>query len=273
MYWTSFCHFQTKCTGHRSVIFFKTYLGVFVCMTTRSVHLETMSGLETEDFLHSFNRFQACRGPPSKIFSDNGPNFIKARKSINIDRTLGPPYGSHHQGLVEAAVKSSKRCLFKVTKGHVLTFEEYCTLFARIEATLNSRPLCRYDGGYLTPEHFLIGKHLLLPSEPDVTSIPLHQRYHLVDKMYRDFWLSWSRDYLNDFNNRTRWMKKKPNVEVGDIVLVSQPDTKSHSWPLAKITRVYPESDQLVRKVTVQISGQEYDRPITRLVLLPIDTT
>ena len=91
--------------------------------------------------------------------------------------------------------------------------------------------------------------------------------------MYRDFWSSWSREYLNDLNNRTRWMKKKPNLKVGDIVLVSQPNTKSHSWPLAKITRVYPGSDQLVRKVTVQIGGQEYDRIITRLVLLPIDTT
>lgn len=265
--------FDTKCVGHRSVIHFKTYLCVFVCLSTRAVHFEVSSSLETERFLQAFDRFKARRGPPRKIYSDNGSTFKKARNLLNFDWKLGPPYGPHHQGLAEAAVKSAKRCLMKVTKNCVLTFEEYNTIFAKIEATLNSRPLCAHRDGYITPGHFLTGKHLLVPPEPELVSVTLDQRYHLVEKIFRDFWCSWSRNYLNEINNRTRWLKKKPNLKIGDVVLVFDPDTKPSEWPLAVITKVHVSTDDLVRRVTVRCGGKEYEKPITRIILLPIENS
>ena len=99
----------TKCVGHRSTIFFKSYLCVFVCLSTRAVYLDLMSSLETEQFLATFNRFAARCGVPKKIWSDNGSTFSKAKKVLAVDWEFGPPYGPHHQGLAEAAVKSSKR--------------------------------------------------------------------------------------------------------------------------------------------------------------------
>lgn len=42
---------MTKCVRHKSVIYFKSYLCVFVCMTTRVIHLEITSGLEVDQFL------------------------------------------------------------------------------------------------------------------------------------------------------------------------------------------------------------------------------
>lgn len=53
----------------------------------------------------------------------------------------------------------------KVTRGHVLTFEELTTLFSQIEAASNLRPLCRYSDGYLTPGHILVGRHLLITDD------------------------------------------------------------------------------------------------------------
>ena len=139
--------FATKYIGHCSTIFFKSYFRVFVCLSTQAVYLDMMSSLKTEQFLATFNCFAARLGVPKKIWSDNGSTFSKAKKVLAVDWEFGPPYGPHHQGLAEAAVKSSKRSLLKVTKGRVLTFEEYTTLFARIEAVLNSRPLCRQSNG------------------------------------------------------------------------------------------------------------------------------
>ena len=152
--------FTVKCVGHRSVTFFEVHLCIFVCMAIHAVHLEELSAIKAEDFVHAIHRFVARRGMPSKLYSDSGPPFFKAKKILKIDWEFGPPLGPHRQGLVEFSVKSAKRSLSKVTKGHTLTFEELTTLFAQIEAVKNSRPLCRYGDGYLTPGHFLTGRHL-----------------------------------------------------------------------------------------------------------------
>ena len=74
---------------------------------------------------------------------------------------------------------------------------------------------------------------------------------------------------LNSLNNKTKWMKKKRNVQVGDIVLVIQPDTKPAHWPMGRVSRAQPASDGLVRRVTVRTGKGEFERPITRIVVLP----
>jgi len=43
-------------------------------------------------------------------------------------------------------------------------------------------------------------------------------------------------------------------------------------WPLARIERVHPGTDGLVRAATVRSSKGVYKRPATRLCPLPMDT-
>lgn len=55
-----------------------------------------------------------------------------------------------------------KRHLFTVSRGLILTLEEYYTLLVEIKAVLNSRPLIPISSdpnnlSALTPSHFLIG--------------------------------------------------------------------------------------------------------------------
>ena len=156
-----------------------------------------------------------------------------------------------------------------------MTFEEYTTLFARIEAALNSRPLCSQpDGTVLTPGHFLTGSHLLLPDDDDeISNINLGARHKLVSQLFRDFWSSWSEYYVNELNNRTKWTKTQLNLKVGDLVLVKGKGAKPGLWPLAIITETFPGIDGLVRKVVVKFNGQFYTRPITQLVLLPVEAS
>lgn len=56
----------------------------------------------------------------------------------------------------------------------ILTYEEFSTLLARIDAILNSRPLFEPSPDEihltLTPGHFLIGTSLIQPPEPEVSS-------------------------------------------------------------------------------------------------------
>lgn len=62
-------------------------------------------------------------------------------------------------GIWEAAVKSAKFHILRVIGETKLTFEEFSTVLAQIEAILNSRPLCPLsndpgDLSCLTPGHF-----------------------------------------------------------------------------------------------------------------------
>jgi len=165
----------------------------------------------------------ARRGLCAHIHSDNGTNFVGAAKVLKtffknsqgaqtvidvlanqgIQWHFIPPAATHFGRLWEAAVKSAKYHLFKVTKGVLLNFEEMNTLLCKIEAFLNSRPLTAMssdpsDFQALTPSHFLIGGPTILPEEPDVSSLPINRlrRFELVRSKFQIFWKRWHLEYL-----------------------------------------------------------------------------
>ena len=59
----------------------KTYICLFTCLVTRAIHLEVAEDLSTDN-LTAIRRFIARRGQPHLFLSDNGPNFLGARKQI-----------------------------------------------------------------------------------------------------------------------------------------------------------------------------------------------
>ncbi|XP_015377915.1 PREDICTED: uncharacterized protein LOC107172149 [Diuraphis noxia] len=69
-------------SGRRKVAPTKSYICVFVCMTTRAIHLELVSSLSTEDFLATLSRFMARRGQCTSLYSDNGSNFVGANRVL-----------------------------------------------------------------------------------------------------------------------------------------------------------------------------------------------
>jgi len=66
----------------RSKVTVKAYMAIFICFTTRAIHLEVVSSLTTEAFLTAMRRFISRRGKPSDIFSDCGTNFVGASAEI-----------------------------------------------------------------------------------------------------------------------------------------------------------------------------------------------
>jgi len=67
----------------RKPVCFKAYLCIFVCMSTKAVHLEICRSLNTEEFLAVFSRLFNGRGSPSEMYSDNGSNFVAAAKELS----------------------------------------------------------------------------------------------------------------------------------------------------------------------------------------------
>ena len=54
----------------------KAYIGIFVSLTVKAVHIELISDLTTSAFIASLRRFVARRGKPATIWSDHGSNLL-----------------------------------------------------------------------------------------------------------------------------------------------------------------------------------------------------
>ena len=280
--------------GHTS---FKGYISVFVCLVTKAVHLEVVSGLDTRSFLHAFKRFISRRGLCSHVYSDCGKNFVgadaelrelfnknsvKSRAIVDDLSTQGvqwhfnPPAAPHFGGLWEAAVKSFKFHMKRVIGEQTLTFEEMSTLMSSVEACMNSRPLVplsddHNDLSALTPAHFLIGRTLLsLPESGHQDENPgLLKRWQLINQMKESMWVRWKRDYLQSLQPRGKWVKEKQNLQVGDLVIISSEQTAPSQWPLGRVLQTFPGSDNLVRAAQVRTYEGSFRRPIQKLILLP----
>ena len=243
--------FQIKYGFVRKPTIVKAYICIFVSLSVKSVHLELVSDLTTDAFIAALRRFIARRGHPSLIWSDHGTNFVGANRELRqladliesqktqkiisefcaakkIEWRFIPEHAPHFGGLWEAAVKSTKMHLKRIVASVKLTYEEFTTVLAQIEACLNSRPLVPLnvadDDGIqaLTPGHFLIGQPLMALPDPSFSyrSVSLLRRWHLCQNLVRHFWQRWSGEYLTALNRYNKWHHPTRNVAVGDMVVV-----------------------------------------------------
>jgi len=206
--------------GHvRKPVLIKCYVCVFICVTTKAVHLELCLDLTTEKFLATLRRFCARRGTPAVIRSDNGSNFLGAHNDLQdiwllLERSAGsishfcgasqivwkfiPPRTPHMGGLWEAAVRFMKTLLHKIVAPYPMQYHELHTLLAEVEVAMNSRPLTSLqttnadDHLTLTSGHFLKGRPLLDPPSHPASQAKLSflRRWQLVQRLAQDFWIA-----------------------------------------------------------------------------------
>ncbi|XP_014210347.1 uncharacterized protein LOC106640735 [Copidosoma floridanum] len=190
-----------------------------------------------------------------------------------------PPRAPHFGGLWEAAVRSFKYHLRRVVGENSLTFEEFSTLAAQIEACLSSRPLCPLnsqgeDSVALTPGHFLIGSaplSVLESCSDQGERLTLYRRWNLLTQMRNSFWVRWRKEVLNQFQQRSKWLKEKENLQVGDVVILRDEQSPAGRWPLGRVIECFPGSDGLVRVVRVKTAASEFKRPVIKLIKLAVD--
>jgi hypothetical protein len=200
------------------------------------------------------------------------------REERKISWQFNPPSAPNFGGSWESAIKSMKHNLKRVIADRPLTYEEYLTLLAKIEAILNSRPLCpvssspsdSYD--YLTPGHFLVGAPVLL-SRPDkdfsTEPIDFRSRWQLLSRSIQDVWRRWSQEYIHNLMQRPKWDSKIPNLTPGKMILLSEKNLPPTSWAIGRVIEVYPGSDGVVRVARIKTANGTFTRPVNRLCLLP----
>ena len=76
---------------------FLGYIAVFVCMSTRAVHLEFVSRYDSEHFMAAFKRFISRRCLYTDVNSDCGTNFVGADSAL---KAMFPEGSSHVKRIV-----------------------------------------------------------------------------------------------------------------------------------------------------------------------------
>ncbi|XP_036142106.1 uncharacterized protein LOC118645340 [Monomorium pharaonis] len=244
--------------GHKA---HKAFMAIFVCFSSRAVHLELVSDYSTEAFLAAFYRFVSQRGLCRTLHSDRGTNFVGADAQLRalfraavtenpslvdalatkgVEWRFNPPAAPHFGGLWEAAVKSA----------------------------LRDDP---EDLEALTPGHILTGAALKVVPAPSLASEPSNRltRWRCLQKMRDDFWRRWSAEYLHALAVRPKWCRPEPNPLVGDLCLLRGKALPPCRWPLARIVGVHPGEDGMVRVVTVRTATTTLKRPVVKIVPLP----
>jgi len=89
--------------------------------------------------------------------------------------------------------------------------------------------------------------------------------------MHQVFWDRWSAEYLQRMQAISKWARPEHQIYVGRLVLVADERQPPSKWPLARVTRLHPGADGLVRVATVRAAtGSECRRPVVKLCPLPV---
>ena len=57
-------------------------------------------------------------------------------------------------------------------------------------------------------------------------------------------------------------------MRVDDVVIIQNPNAIRRSWATGKVVNVYPGPDGKVRNTKVKTATGEYQRPITKIVVI-----
>ena len=291
-YLPPFTHTGIDCFGpfhvKRARSELKRYGCIFVCFNTRAIHLEILDFMDADSFINAFRRFAARRGQPKQVWSDNGSNFIAGHKELfclpvekfavskDVEWHFRPPLASHMGGVWERLIRTVRKVILGVIPGNIrLNDESLRTWFCEIEALVNSRPLTKVssdisDGAVLTPSHFLMLRASFSHSPGSFQDTDLlRRRWKCVQRLSEIFWAKWLHEYLPSHQIRQKWCRDKPNVKIGDVVLLVDENSPRGVWPLGLIIDVRKSADDRVRSVRLRTkNGHELVRPVTKVVPL-----
>lgn len=285
----------------------KRYGLLFTCLCSRAVHIELLNDMSTDAFLNSLRAFIALRGNVRQLQSDQGTNFVGAKrefleavkemdqeslKQLGCEFVMNPPSASHMGGAWERQIRTIRSVLTSILDQSckMLDTSSLRTYLYEVMAIVNSRPITSHllndpSGPQpLTPNLLLTMKSsVIFPPPGDFVreDLYLHKRWRRVQYLANEFWHRWKREYLLSLQQRQKWQKTRRNVKVNDIVIIQDDAAFRNDWKLAKVTAVYPSEDGCVRKVQLLISDSSLDdqgkrqskqvhldRPIHKIVIL-----
>ena len=269
----------------------KRYGLLLTCMCSRAVHIEMLDDLTTDAFINALRSFIAIRGKVRQIRSDQGTNFVGARrefaealkemdqeelKELGCEFVMNTPASSHVGGVWERQIRTIRSVLTSILEQSAtqLDCSSLRTFLYEVMAVVNSRPLttdCLNDSSSpepLTPNHILTMKSTILAPPPGKfvkEDLYLRKRWRRVQLLSNHFWTRWKKEYLQSLQQRQKWTKDRRNAKVDDVVLLQDDSTPRNQWRMAKVIDVYPGKDGKVRRLKLLISDSALDEKGKRI--------
>ncbi|KAG8172925.1 hypothetical protein JTE90_011271 [Oedothorax gibbosus] len=144
------------------------------------------------------------------------------------------------------------------------------TVLCEAQNIVNLRPLTYLsedveDLQPLTTSLFLNGpRESSVPDLEDLDSTSMNKRYRYRQKLKENLRKRFRTDYLGQLTHNA-WKRCPTSLQIGQIVIVGNDQTKRLSWPLAKILELYPGKDGNVRVARLKTAHGELLRPLQRL--------
>ena len=279
---------------------------LFVCFQSRAIHLELMRDSSTQQFILALERFIGRRGRPEMIYSDNASNFKAAEKELRqlhrkidfqavknagiisaksspITWQFSTEKAAWTNGITERLVQSVKRALRPTLLREVVSFERLEAILIGIEGILNCRPLATSSSADqdlatpITPSLLMYGKNMLPLEDPprllrtDDSHMPnITKSLKVRQRFLNMFWRTWRKEYLLRFDVAKKWVKPNNNrLDVGDVVVVVDPDSLRNDWRLAKVVEpTFSKSGKLSGAKVRMPNGKVLTRHLRNLAML-----
>ena len=278
----------------------KVYICLFICATTRAIHLEVVTDLSAETFLLAFHRFVSQKSLPQIVMSDNASTYVSAATELHnlfTSKTLAtslerqgvewkfiPKKAPWFGDFWERLIALTKNCLKKVLGRTHITLATLQTMVVEIEAVLNDRPLTyisedSQDPEPLTPSHLLYGRRITRLPYEHVTDVydtdygdtsDISKRARTLTHLLEHFRNRWKREYLTllrEFHKASGHNSQR--IKVGDVVLIHD-DGPRMQWKLAVVENLREGGDGLIRAADLRSSNGKTNRPIVRLYPLEV---
>lgn len=178
-------------------------------------------------------------------------------------------------GVWERLIRSIRKVLTSVANEQTLTDETLHTFMCLAENIVNSRPLSTVsddpqDVNPLTPNHILMPR--ATPVIPfgvfDKKDMYVRRRWKQCQYLADLFWSRWRKEYMPTLQIRSKWLHRKRNLRVGDIVLLIDDQLPRNCWALGRVLETYAGHDELVRSVKVLTRNNSLVRPVHKLCLV-----
>ena len=196
-------------------------------------------------------------------------------KQHEIQWHFNPPFASYMGGVWERMIHSTRVILKALAREQLLTDEQLQTLLTEAERIMNDRPITPVscdpkDPPALTPSMLLLMKsNTCIPTGVFVKDDVYAKRWwRQVQYLASVFWKRWVHEYLPALQARQKWMRSKPDLQKGDIVLVAESNIPRGQWPLGRIVDTNVGRDGHVRSCVIRARTSQIVRPITKLCML-----
>ena len=271
----------------------KVWIILFTCLVTRAVYLVLTNNISAVTFLYALKELSARHSSPIQLISDNATNFtctnrilmkIKNETAQNIECKLKwdfiPVKAPWFGGIYERLIQVMKKELLKMTRGAILTYEEFKDHVIEVESIINDRPLQAVgDEEIITPSKLIYGNKIFRDS--NLSSLAIEELLENTEKcrqnlpsIYtenlrrkKEFWLSFQEQYLE-------MLRFKPGIrestnsgkipKVGDLVMIHEKDPRIKPKK-GLILECYKSQDEEIRKCKVRIGKHESVRPVSSL--------